>query len=144
MILAVEVESWAVASTVVRFGLTPLLEVQIGVTPYQTDIVTNRLTGVEDRVEGVGDLFFGARQSLLSPDGSGLPAALQRYLTVPTGSDAVRGRGRGWGRAASFDPDDRRLDAGADARDRCRPGRPWRGVDGAYALTMSVDRDVGQ
>ncbi len=141
---AVEVESWAVASTLVRYGLTPLLEVQIGVTPYQTDIVTDRLTGGEDRFEGVGDLFFNARQSLLSPDGSGLSAALQGYLTVPTGSDAVRADGVEGGVVLPVSitlTEDWTL-ALTPGVDVVRDG-DGEGSHGAYALAMGVDRGFG-
>ncbi|GAA0870031.1 hypothetical protein GCM10009116_18670 [Brevundimonas basaltis] len=90
---AFKIESWAVASTLIRYGLTPLLEVQVGLTPWQTESVTDRQTGDQDSVEGVGDLFLSARRALGNPDGSGRSAAIQGYLTLPTGSDAVRADG---------------------------------------------------
>ena len=142
---ATEVEGWAVASTLVRYGLTPLLEVQVGLSPWQTEIVTDRATGVEDRVEGVGDLFLSARRSLVSPDGSGRSAAIQAYVTLPTGDDAVRADGVGGGLVLPvglpIDDDwSLALTPGVDiVRDA-----DGEGSHAAWALAAGVDRDFGQ
>lgn len=141
---AVRVEDWAVASTLVRYGLTPLLEVQVGLTPWQTEIVTDRLTGVEDRVEGVGDLFLSARRSLASPDGSGRTAAIQGYVTLPTGSRAVRADGIEGGAVLPVG-----LPLDADWSLALTPGidivrdSDGEGSHAAWSLAAGVDRDVG-
>lgn len=139
-----KVQAWAVGTTLVRYGLTPLLEVQVGVTPYETEIVTDRLTGIKDRVEGVGDLFLSARRSLVGPDGSGFSTALQGYVTLPTGSDPVSADGVEGGLilpiAIPVDADwtlalTPQLDAVRDA--------DGEGAHAAYTLVTGIDRDVG-
>lgn len=85
---AVEVESWAVADTFVRYGLTRTTELQFGVTPYVSERVTDRLTDVSDRVDGISDITFGARHALTDPDGDGpVAAAIAGWISAPTGSD---------------------------------------------------------
>ena len=90
---AFKVESWAYGDTFIRYGLTPLTEIQFGLTPYLSEKVTDRTTGDSERVDGTGDLSVGFRHSLANPDGSGVSVALAGFLTAPTGSKAVRAEG---------------------------------------------------
>lgn len=84
-------ESWAVGDAFVRYGLTPLTEVQLGLTTYVRE--QERAGGVSETIDGVGDLSLGFRHSLRDPDGSGLSIALAGFVTAPTGSRAVRAEG---------------------------------------------------
>jgi hypothetical protein len=70
-----------------RFGLTPTLEAEIAWSPYVT--IRTHGGGVHDRVSGSGDLTFGVRQSLRNPDGSGFSAAIQPFVTAPTGRSGI-------------------------------------------------------
>ena len=70
-----------------RFGLTPTLEAEIAWSPYVT--VKTHGGGVHDRISGSGDLTFGVRQSLRNPNGSGFSAAIQPFVTAPTGRSGV-------------------------------------------------------
>lgn len=90
---ATRTQSWAYGDTFVRYGLTPLTEIQFGVTPYVSEKVTDRLTGVSDSVHGISDISLGLRHSLANPDGSGVSVALVGFVTAPTGSRAVRDDG---------------------------------------------------
>lgn len=90
---ATKAESWAYGDTFIRYGLTPLTELQFGVTPYASEKVTDRVTGDSETVHGTGDISVGFRHSLANPDGSGLSIAVAAGVSAPTGSRAVRADG---------------------------------------------------
>ena len=84
---AAEIDSWSAGSITARFGVGPATEFQIGVTAFERETTTDRVTGVEDVAEGTGDLFLAVRQGLIRPDGEGFSVALMGYATLPTGGD---------------------------------------------------------
>lgn len=88
-----KVESWGYGDAFVRYGLTPLTEIQFGITPYVSEEVTDRATGLKQKVDGTSDISLGFRHSLANPDGSGLSVAVAGFVGLPTGSDAVRADG---------------------------------------------------
>lgn len=90
---ASKAESRAYGDLFLRYGLTPLTEIQFGLTPWTTETVTDRATGDSETVDGVSDIQIGFRHSLANPDGSGVSVALAGFVTAPTGSRAVRGDG---------------------------------------------------
>ncbi|MBV9883621.1 MAG: transporter [Sphingomonadaceae bacterium] len=71
----------------VRYGLTPSLEMQVGWTAYTH--VRTRAGGVVAHQSGIGDVRLALRQNLHNPDGSGFSAALMPYVSLPTGSDGI-------------------------------------------------------
>ncbi|RJG54979.1 transporter [Sphingobium terrigena] len=75
----------------VRLGLTDRLEVQLGWTAYGHVRSLDRVTGVTDKADGVGDILIAFRQNLRNPDGSGLSIALMPYVTAPVGGSAIGG-----------------------------------------------------
>ena len=77
----------ATGDLLVRYGLTPGLEMQVGWTAYTH--VRTRSGSVVAHNEGTGDVFVALRQNLHSPDGSGFSIALMPYATLPTGSDGI-------------------------------------------------------
>jgi hypothetical protein len=77
----------ATGDLLVRYGLTPSLEMQLGWTAYTH--VRTRSGNVVARNGGVGDLFVALRQNLRHPDGSGFSIALMPYATLPTGRDGI-------------------------------------------------------
>ena len=85
-------DTYAVGVLELRLGLTPLMEGQVQWTPYSQVRVQG--AGQTARTEGVGDLVFLLRRSLRNPDGSGFSAALQPFVSAPTGKRGV-GAG-GW------------------------------------------------
>lgn len=74
-----------VADTVVRIGVTDSGELQIGLTPFGY-IRRRGLQGFVDEETGVGDLYLAWRQNLSGDQG---PVAIQGFVTLPTGSDAL-------------------------------------------------------
>lgn len=90
---AARAESWAWGDLFVRYGLTPVTEIQFGITPWTTEKVTDRTTGISETANGIGDFEIGFRHSLANPDGSGVSVALAGFVTAPTGSRNVRGDG---------------------------------------------------
>ncbi len=90
---AVKAESWAYGDLFFRYGLTSLTELQFGITPWSTEKVTDRATGVSETVDGVSDIQIGFRHSLANPEGSGVSIALAGFITAPTGSREIRGDG---------------------------------------------------
>lgn len=73
----------------VRHGVTPNLEIQVGWTPFGTVRTRDKVTGAVTRSSGIGDLTLAARYNLSNPDGSGFSAAIMPYATLPTGGDAI-------------------------------------------------------
>ncbi|MBV9899958.1 MAG: transporter [Alphaproteobacteria bacterium] len=77
-------DSWVFGDTLVRYGLTDRLEVQVGWTAYGT--VREKSAGaVVSRMSGTGDVTLALRRNLVNPDGSGFSAALMPYASLPTG-----------------------------------------------------------
>ena len=86
-------EAWAYGDLFFRYGLTPLTELQFGVTSWTREEVTDRATRAREVADGVSDIQLGFRHSLANPDGSGVSVAIVGFVTVPTGSRDVRGDG---------------------------------------------------
>ncbi|MFB0874410.1 MULTISPECIES: transporter [unclassified Sphingobium] len=72
-----------------RFGLTETLEAQVGWTAYGHERARDRMTGLVDRSDGVGDVRLALRQNLHNPDGSGFSVAVMPYVSVPTGGSTI-------------------------------------------------------
>lgn len=68
-----------------RAGVGPSSEVQLGWTPYGRQTVRDRAAGTKERQSRVGDVTLGFRQNLSNPDGSGLSFALQPFVSLPVG-----------------------------------------------------------
>ncbi|MBY0520442.1 MAG: transporter [Sphingomonas sp.] len=77
------------ADTLVRIGITDILEAEIGLTPYGTVRSRDKASGAVAREGGIGDLFLGAKVNLRNPDGSGFSIAALPFATVPTGGSAL-------------------------------------------------------
>ena len=90
---ATRTETWDAGDLFIRYGLTSLTELQLGVTTWNRERTTDRATGARDTAEGIGDLSIGLRHSLKNPDGSGLSVALSGFVTAPTGARAIRADG---------------------------------------------------
>jgi hypothetical protein len=73
-----------------RFGVTSTGEAELAFSPYVRTLEKD--AGGSSRDTGHGDLTLSWRQSLRNPDGSGLSAAIQPFVTAPT---ANRGFGAG-------------------------------------------------
>ncbi|MBA2918582.1 transporter [Sphingomonas sp. MAH-20] len=72
----------------VRVGLAERMEVQLGWTAYGH--VRNRdASGRVTRRSGTGDVALGFKYGLVRPDGEGISIALQPYVTLPTGGEAI-------------------------------------------------------
>jgi hypothetical protein len=77
------IDTVLLADTVVRFGVSDRLELQLGLTPV--GLVRER-NGPEVRRQGrVGDATLAAKYGLLSPSGEGLSIAVDAVATLPTG-----------------------------------------------------------
>ena len=141
---ATKTESWSAGSITARFGVGPATEVQVGVTAFERETVTDRATGVEDVAEGTGDLFLAVRHGLIRPDGEGFSVALLGYATVPTGGEEVRASGVEVGFSVPVS-----IDLGNDWGLGLSPygdvGRDedGEGSHGAWSFAVDVDRSVG-
>ena len=85
-------DTFALANTAVRLGVTQHLELLAGWTPYVH--ARTRTFGVPggtavSHTEGVGDVTLAVKQSLLNPDGKKLSIALQPFVIVPTAKAAL-------------------------------------------------------
>lgn len=72
-----------------RVGLTPSLEAQIGWTALGMVRERDRASGAVSRVTQAGDVSLALRQNLRNPDGSGFSLAVMPYATLPVGGRVV-------------------------------------------------------
>lgn len=82
-------DSWSFGDALLRTGLTPSLEVQIGWTMLGHVRERDRATGETHRRTRTGDVTLALRQNLSNPDGSGFSVALMPYATLPLGGSGV-------------------------------------------------------
>ncbi len=75
--------------TLIRYGLTERLEVQLALPGHVTDRSRDRATGALSRVAGFGDIGASLRFSLVHPDGSGTAVAIEPFVTAPTGKAGI-------------------------------------------------------
>ncbi len=75
-------DSFNLADTVLRVGVTDKIEVQIGVTGYTRARSRDRASGMVDVQSGVGDGYLALRRGLAGNNG---PAAVEVFLTLPLG-----------------------------------------------------------
>lgn len=87
------IDTWDAGDLFVRYGLTGLTELQLGLKTWNHERILDRATGDRDVAEGVGDLSIGLRHSLKNPDGSGLSVAISGFITAPTGARSIRADG---------------------------------------------------
>jgi hypothetical protein len=81
-------DRFGAGETLVRYGLSDSLEVQLG---WQgAGYLRERASGrPASHRTGVGDITMAVRGNLRNPDGSGLSVALMPFVTLPTGSGAI-------------------------------------------------------
>lgn len=79
---AVAIDVYTFADTLLRYGLDDNTEVQLGLTGYIHAEATDRASGISDSAGGIGDSYLAVRRAF-----SGF--ALEGYVTLPTGADAV-------------------------------------------------------
>jgi len=82
-------DSWTFGDALLRAGLTPSLEVQLGWTMLGHVRERDRATGERTGRTRTGDVTLALRQNLRSPDGSGFSLAVMPYATLPLGGEAV-------------------------------------------------------
>lgn len=76
-------------SSLLRAGLTPRLEAQVGWTPLGVTWARDKVTGIRTRQTGVGDVTLAAVYGLAGANG---PVALQAFVQLPTGGSALGAR----------------------------------------------------
>lgn len=72
-----------------RLGLGATTELQLGWTPFGVVRTRDRPAGTAATRPRVGDVTLALRRTLASPDGSGLSAAVQPFVTLPVGRRPV-------------------------------------------------------
>ena len=82
-------DAFTFGDALLRAGLTPSLEVQVGWTMLGHVRERDRATGDVTRRTRTGDVTLSLRQNLVNPDGSGFSAAMMPYATLPVGGDGV-------------------------------------------------------
>jgi hypothetical protein len=78
-----------IGDTLVRVGLTDTVEAQVGWTPFGHERTRDKMTGMVQRANRVGDVSLGFKANLRQPDGSGFSAAVQPFVTVPVGRSPI-------------------------------------------------------
>ena len=79
-------DTLVVGSSMLRAGLTPRLEAQVGWTPFGTQWERDNVSGTTSRQSGIGDVTVGLKYGLAGANG---PVALQVFATLPTGGAAI-------------------------------------------------------
>jgi len=92
-----------IGDTLVRIGLTDTIEAQIGWTPYGHVRTRDKLAGTVDSGGATGDAMLGFKVNLHHPDGSGLSAAIQPFVTIPIGGNPIGAGDWGGGVVAPVD-----------------------------------------
>lgn len=82
-------DSWTLGDALLRTGLTPSLEVQVGWTMLGHVRERDRTTGKVGNRTRTGDVTLALRQNVSNPDGSGFSVALMPYATLPLGGAGV-------------------------------------------------------
>ena len=82
-------DAFAFGDALLRAGLTPSLEVQVGWTMLGHMRERDRASGDVARRTRTGDVTLALRQNLKNPDGSGTSIALMPYATLPVGGEGV-------------------------------------------------------
>ncbi|MHA4836235.1 transporter [Sphingopyxis sp. MSC1_008] len=82
-------DAFTFGDALLRAGLTPSLEVQLGWTMLGHVRERDRATGDVTRRTRTGDVTLALRQNLSNPDGSGFSVALMPYATLPLGGEGV-------------------------------------------------------
>lgn len=72
-----------------RVGLTPSLEAQIGWTALGRVRERDRALGMVATRTDIGDVTIALRQNLRNPDGSGFSVAAMPYVTLPVGGQSI-------------------------------------------------------
>lgn len=76
-------DTLSLGTTQVRVGLTNQVEAQVTWSPFVRQ--RDRMAGVVDAANGVGDARLGLKANLRAPDGQGLSMAVLPYIAVPIG-----------------------------------------------------------
>ena len=76
-----------IGGTLVRIGLADNAEAQIGWAPYGHVRTRDKIGGTVDNAGAFGDAMLGFKLNLHHPDGSGLSAAIQPFVTIPIGGN---------------------------------------------------------
>ena len=80
-------DSEALADTLLRLGLDGSTELQLGLTSYVRTLAPDPVSpGSRFHASGIGDSYLAVRHSL---SGAGPMAALEGYVSLPTGARAV-------------------------------------------------------
>jgi hypothetical protein len=82
-------DDWLLGDFLVRYGLDDRTELQLGATLFDEARVRDIPGHEVSNSSGPGDFTIALRRSLLHPDGAGVSAAIQPFLTLPTGSHAI-------------------------------------------------------
>ena len=82
-------DSFAFGDMLLRAGLTPSLEVQLGWTALGHVRERDRASGDLMQRTRTGDVTLALRQNLRSPGGSGFSGAVMPYATLPVGGEGV-------------------------------------------------------
>lgn len=69
-----------------RVGLDPRTEVQIGLGGYASNRLRDRASGLIVRTRGAGDVTIALRRGIAGPNG---PVALHVFATLPTGAKGI-------------------------------------------------------
>jgi hypothetical protein len=75
-----------IADSLVRFGVLPNLEAQLGWTPVGYIRVRDQATPAATATTQTGDIRLGLLYGLTGPDG---PAAIQGFVSLPVGRDPI-------------------------------------------------------
>jgi len=80
-------DTFVLGDTLVRYGLTPNLELQLGWTAFGSQ--RQRDGGGVTRASGTGDVRIALRRNLLHPGGDALSIAAMPYVGLPTGARTI-------------------------------------------------------
>lgn len=82
-------DSFTFGDLLLRYGLTPHTEVQLGWTALGVVRTQDSVAGTTSRSSGTGDIQIAVRRNLSHPDGSGFAMAVMPYASFPVGGATI-------------------------------------------------------
>jgi hypothetical protein len=135
-------DTFVLGDTLVRYGLTSNMELQLAWTTLGTQRQRDPF-GHVDRSTGTGDVLIALRRNLLHPDGSDLSIAAMPYVGLPTGGQTI---GAGTWRAGMLLPVTYQLPSKVQfdftGRIEAEPNQSRHGRHLAYGGIVGVDLPV--
>jgi len=84
-----DVKTYLFTNPTLKYGLTPALDAEINMIPYEVITAKDPASGATNRTSGIGDLFLKLKWNLLGNAGGDVGLALSPFVKLPTASHEI-------------------------------------------------------